>query len=1005
MSIFSRKKDKPASAPRTQKEREEREATRADRAEARRDPNSRRNIAMPYIFVALAVFSGLCLYTHGCGFFGDIVRFVSLSFFSYAAYAFPLFLFLCGLTWRRALRQRVLGRRILFFMIALLLLLALVHVVTLPTEVLSGTIPRGEVPLEGGSYFNYDAPHAVRGGFLGALIGWVLFRLVGPVMTIVLAALAVLLYGIFGFGFSPDTIVMGFIRYCRNRKGARVTDTEPTAAEPAPAAESLPADEAAPTDTLAEAPAEEAVAAEVPTVAEPAPVPPADRPERRTFAEVFAATGGTREGTPPPAAGSLPTSEEELRAYRAQAMRERLRADEGVHTYVAADLAPTLTPREAPAAPPAEEPEARPEGTVTHMSADVLSRAAELADTAPTARTVEDFRRITVTEPTRVYTPHTPPTPTVAEEPAALEETTPTVTVTAAQAPVEAPAPAPAPTPAPVPAKVEPAPAPATVEQPAPAPQAAAVEIPLAPIGPATVPTPAPAETMEAVAPAAPKAVPAPEKKPYELPPTSLLILPESDPEANQEEIQRTADTLVKTFKDFGIPITITGYSRGSRITRYEFVQQAGIRVSKVASYVDDITQKLSTQGVRIEAPIPNRSSIGVEVPNRNPTIVRIRSLIDTDTFRTAESKTTMAVGTDVTGCPIFFDIAKAPHMLIAGATGMGKSVCINTILLSLLYKATPDDVRLILIDPKKVEFSIYSRVPHLLVPVVTDPNKAAGALNWAVNEMEKRYDLIQTVGVRDIKGYNSYCQREGIPPLPKIVIIIDELNDLMMSARKIVEASICRIAQKARAAGIHLIIGTQRPSVNVITGDIKVNIPARISFRVNRYEDSKTIIDMGGAEKLLPHGDMLFSPTGTPQRVQGAFVDDEEVGAVVSHLADTFGTAIFDDEVLAGIEREAAKCAQKTGGGDDDDEDYSAADGIYEDPQFEAALDIVFAAGSVSTSMLQRKLGVGFGKAARYIDAMHEMGIVGESPGGARPREVLISRAEYEDRKTRLDD
>ena len=425
------------------------------------------------------------------------------------------------------------------------------------------------------------------------------------------------------------------------------------------------------------------------------------------------------------------------------------------------------------------------------------------------------------------------------------------------------------------------------------------------------------------------------------------------------------------------------------------------------ASFTDDITQKLSTQGVRIEAPIPNKSSIGVEVPNRKATLVRIRSLIDTDTFRDAESKTTVAVGCDVTGTPVFFDIAKAPHMLIAGATGMGKSVCINTVLISLLYKASPDDVRLILIDPKKVEFGVYSKVPHLLVPVVTDPNKAAGALNWAVNEMEKRYDMIEEAGVRDIKGYNAYCKNAGLPTLPKIVIVIDELNDLMMSARKMVEASICRIAQKARAAGIHLLIGTQRPSVNVITGDIKVNIPARIAFRVNQLVDSRTILDMQGAEKLLPNGDMLFSPAGTPQRVQGAFVEDEEVRDVVEHLAESFGEAIFDDTILADIEKEAAKCAQKNGDGDDDDDDgdSSCLDGIYDDPKFEQALDIAFSAGSISTSMLQRKIGVGFGRAARFIDAMCEMGIVGEARGGSKPRELLLSRAEYEERRLRLDD
>ena len=314
--------------------------------------------------------------------------------------------------------------------------------------------------------------------------------------------------------------------------------------------------------------------------------------------------------------------------------------------------------------------------------------------------------------------------------------------------------------------------------------------------------------------------------------------------------------------------------------------------------------------------------------------------------------------------------------------------------------------MRLILIDPKKVEFNVYSKVPHLLIPVVTDPNKAAGALNWAVNEMERRYDMIESASVRDIKSYNAYCRENGMETLPKIVIVIDELNDLMMTARKMVEASICRIAQKARAAGIHLLIGTQRPSVNVITGDIKVNIPARIAFRVNQAVDSRTILDMQGAEKLLPQGDMLFSPTGTPQRVQGAFVEDEEVKAVTSFLADAVGEAVFDDAILADIEKETAKCTQKNGDEDDEDEGGgSSLDGVLDDPKFEQALDVAFSTGSISTSLLQRRIGVGFGRASRFIDAMCEMGIVGESRGGAKPRELLLSRAEYEERKRRVFD
>lgn len=974
---FKFKKKKADRAPSTQKEREERKADRTARAEARHDPTSRFNIAMPYILTALAIFLGLCLYARGCGLAGDIVRFLFLSFFSYASYLFPVILLVYAVIWRREVGKKRLGRRTAFLMITLLLVLSLLYILTLPRDVIAGNVPREEILLDGGSYFNYAAPKPVGGGFLGSLVGWILYRLVGPVMTIVLAALAVLLYGIFGFGFSPDAIVTGIVRYFQKLHKKHDERRELAALAASEEAERAAKERIARATYAKQEPDEaDPISAEVAenvengtkaegqegegmAMASSAPAAP------QSFGDLFEATGGTREGTPPPPPADAAQDSEALRAYREKRMRERLRDRDGIHTYAVSDLHPTATAEmDEPIEPPSTKG-----GSVTHMSAEVLSRAHAAEEPSAPSRGMDDFRRITVTEPVRVYTPHTEP-PKVADD--AICDTVD------ADEPIDVPV---------RDAEPEAASAAVVLENGVPADRTGMSQ-----------PTPEPSAKKPIK----------PDKKAqsYSFPPITLLRVPVIDHEANQDEIQKNAETLVKTYESFGIPITITGHTRGPRITRYEFVQKAGIRVQKVASFTDDITQKLSTQGVRIEAPIPNKSSIGVEVPNRKPTLVRIRSLIDTDTFRDAESKTTVAVGCDVTGTPVFFDIAKAPHMLIAGATGMGKSVCINTVIISLLYKASPDDVRLILIDPKKVEFGVYSKVPHLLVPVVTDPNKAAGALNWAVNEMEKRYDMIEEAGVRDIKGYNAYCERAGLPTLPKIVIVIDELNDLMMSARKMVEASICRIAQKARAAGIHLLIGTQRPSVNVITGDIKVNIPARIAFRVNQLVDSRTILDMQGAEKLLPNGDMLFSPAGTPQRVQGAFVEDEEVRDVVEHLASSFGEAIFDDTILADIEKEAAKCAQRNGEGDDDDDgDTSNLDGIYDDPKFEQALDIAFSAGSISTSMLQRKIGVGFGRAARFIDAMCEMGIVGEARGGSKPRELLLSRAEYEERRLRLDD
>lgn len=1010
----SKKKAKAKQAqplPATQKEREARAADRMSRAEARHDPNSKLNIAMPYIWLALAVFLGLSLYTAGGGLAGSFLRFLFLSLFSYVAYAFPIFFFLAGITWRRAVGERSLLRRTVLLSLALLLILAVIYIVTLPEEALSGAIAKEEVRLEASLYFNFSAPAAMRGGFIGALIGWILYRLVGPVLTIVLAALAVLLYGIFGFGFSPDEIVHSMLRSFRRMSRERREAKEIKRAE---RAERVAAERAERLAAAAEA--KESAQPDAPIeVAAPQQNPPADEEAKhRRFADIFEEASHPAEVAP--AAPSSPLHEsaseaEALRGFKEQKIRERLRSHDGIHTYAVSDLRPsTITEPYDTAPAPAHTV---PAGGITHMSADVLNRAAETpavteipilsngSDSlagAPTAaeaapfRGVEDFRRITVTEPVRVHTPLYAPAPEetarvtpVTEETARVAEAPPSVTLPRTE--------------------------PATATAPA-----AGTGIPL------SIPTSSTAvgeeraivkdggvvPEREAVTEEAPKKrAPKRDAIAYQYPPLSLLRLPSlSDDGNSEEEIQKNADTLVKTMESFGIPITITGYSRGPRITRYEFVQKAGIRVSKVASYADDITQKLSTQGVRIEAPIPNKSSIGVEVPNRKSTAVRIRSLLDTDTFRDAAAKTTVAVGCDVTGNPIFFDIAKAPHMLIAGATGMGKSVCINSILISLLYKASPEDVRLILIDPKKVEFNVYSKVPHLLIPVVTDPTKAAGALNWAVNEMEKRYDMIEQAGVRDIKSYNAYCAEEGLPTLPKIVIVIDELNDLMMSARKMVEASICRIAQKARAAGIHLLIGTQRPSVNVITGDIKVNIPARIAFRVNQLVDSRTILDMQGAEKLLPQGDMLFSPAGTPQRVQGAFVEDEEVKTVVSFLAQNVGEAEFDDTILADIEKEAAKCAQKNGDDIDDEEGAGGnLDGVLDDPKFEQALDLAFSTGSISTSQLQRRISIGFGRAARFIDAMCEMGVVGESKGGSRPRELLLSRAEYEERKHRVFD
>ena len=496
----------------------------------------------------------------------------------------------------------------------------------------------------------------------------------------------------------------------------------------------------------------------------------------------------------------------------------------------------------------------------------------------------------------------------------------------------------------------------------------------------------------------APKPEPVKVKPPYRFPPISLLAqaTPINDTGA-QEELTQNARKLVDTLLSFKVKTKILSVSRGPTITRYELSPEAGTRVRSIANLVDDIALNLATSGVRIEAPIPGKSAVGIEVPNKTVSTVRLRELIDAPAFKGADSKLNVALGVDVAGTPVYCNIAKMPHMLIAGATGMGKSVCINSIISSILYKASPDDVKLILVDPKKVEFNIYNGLPHLLVPVVSDPQKAAGSLNWAVGEMERRFTLIDEVGVRDIGGYNEITKDDpDREPMPYVVIIIDELADLMMTAPDAVETSICRLAQKARAAGMHLVIGTQRPSVDVITGLIKANIPSRIAFTVASQVDSKTIIDIGGAEKLIGRGDMLYAPVGfmKPLRVQGAFVSDEEVRAVTDFIRNAMGNTEYDSDIIYSIEREAERCAQKGKGS----VDISADDDELRenvDPKFREALEVAVNSGKISTSLLQRHLSIGYGRAAKIIDRMQALGYV-SPPDGTKPREVLITKQMY---------
>ena len=522
----------------------------------------------------------------------------------------------------------------------------------------------------------------------------------------------------------------------------------------------------------------------------------------------------------------------------------------------------------------------------------------------------------------------------------------------------------------------------------------------------------------------------------YIRPPYNLLVPQPMDEEKNISlELNNRGKMLVDTLKSFGVQATIVNISRGPSVTRYELQPAAGVKISKITNLSVDIAMSLAATGVRIEAPIPGKSAVGIEVPNKTVTTVRMRSLLESREFNDAKSNLTVALGKDITGRTVLADLSRMPHLLIAGSTGSGKSVCINSMLVSLIYKSGPEDVKLMLIDPKVVELGVYNGIPHLLVPVVTDPRKAAGALAWAVNEMLNRYKTFAEYNVRDMHSYNRLVERQNseiddlssqtdysdegatfeedemleqvkseleidqtdelpakpvkLQKMPQIVIVIDELADLMMAAPKDVEDSICRLAQMARAAGMHLVIATQRPSVDVITGLIKANVPSRIAFAVKSQIDSRTILDIGGAEQLLGRGDMLFSPIGTikPIRVQGCFVEDTEIEKIIEFIKHNKAVE-YDNDVLEEIERNAVSDNQNT---------PEEANGDI-DPMMDEAIKCVAEAGQASTSMLQRRLRLGYARAGRLIDEMEQLGIVGPHEG-SKPRQVLITYQQWMER------
>ena len=481
----------------------------------------------------------------------------------------------------------------------------------------------------------------------------------------------------------------------------------------------------------------------------------------------------------------------------------------------------------------------------------------------------------------------------------------------------------------------------------------------------------------------------------YRYPPISLLDESKaSDDSQAALEQKNTSDLLVQTLKEFGVNTKVIDVSRGPTVTRYELQPSAGVKISRITGLADDIALRLATTGVRIEAPIPNKAAVGIEVPNKTAASVCLRELIDSNEFSRAKGKLTVALGKDIAGQIVLADLAKMPHLLIAGTTGSGKSVCTNSMIQSVLYRASPSDVRLLLIDPKQVEFGIYNGIPHLLVPVVTDPRKAAGALGWAVTEMLNRYKTFAENNVRDLNSYNELAKKsDTLHPMPLILIVIDELADLMMAAANEVEDAIIRLAQMARAAGMHLVIATQRPSVDVITGLIKANIPSRLALTVASAVDSRTILDTGGAEKLLGKGDMLFMPVGSPKpmRVQGCFVSNREVESIVDFLKSSQEHE-YDKQVMDEIERQAAASGKSSGksGGSGDELPEEGGDEML--PQ---AIEVVVEAGMASTSLLQRRLRLGYARAGRLIDELEERGIIGPHEG-SKPRQVLITRQQW---------
>ncbi len=919
--------------------------------------------AMPVILLALGAFFGICVYTATpVGVVGEFFHYALFGVFGNAAFGLPPLLILGAIFFKKDYAAHTVLRKLLFSLLGLLLVAVMFYTFGVPEEQKSAFA----------SFFAMGV-NKIGGGVFGNYIGFALHYTVSVTGTVILSVLFIILFGMVFFGITPTMVFLALkkklVSVAKARKEKRLRYAEEKERlllekknEAEKRAVSAFYGEALPvTDSAAALPQAERAAITGGVREEDPFLFPAGS-GRRTFYDAEADKGVFEEERPAPSETPIYTTKKPYFAER--------------DPFFSMDDEPASRPfavqEETPVVPPVSP--VKPASASTQEGGYNFSFVDEENEFPP----VEMVQDSDIPETDSLENEATLEVEDVsipAFDLASYEQDEDVEDSFEDEAPVAAP------------------------QKPI-APSAA--EKPRVQIVDAHKIEHSGIESFAEEADVADKTAPA-----YTFPPLSLLHDEDkSDSQDSAEEIERRGDILLKTLASFNIGAKINQVSRGPRLTRYELVPDEGVRIKSIENLVNEIAMNLEALSVRIEAPIPGKAAVGVEVPNLKYSAVRLRGLLDTEAFRSAPGKTTVCLGVDVVGEPVFADLDKMPHLLVAGATGMGKSVCINSILVSLLYKARPNEVKLILIDPKKVEFKSYSHIPHLLVPIVTDAQKAAGALSWAVNEMERRYDIIEEAGVRNLKAYNKYLEThpEG-EKLPQIVIIIDELHDLMMQAPDAVEDSICRIAQKARAAGILLIIGTQRPSVNVITGVIKANIPSRIAFHVAAQVDSRTILDCVGAEKLLNDGDMLFLCPGMrmlkPKRVQGAFLDDDEVNRVADFLRTNSDSVEYSEEIMADMERESEKCNKEKRGA----VDVPAGDGLdSEDDLFYRAVEVALENGKISTSLLQRKLSLGFGKAARMIDRMQEMGIVSE-PNGQKPRDVLISYDDYRRMRLREDE